>query len=236
MQEMTELSELELIKKIKSPANRSEYNKACSIIFSKYENLIKKQWFTLCRQIAHPSWTYGYKDDFFSLSYEAILRAIDKIDLNRVKDNFLLIQMASWYVSNIRTDFIKKILKVEPRIESIYSASTDFKSNLDGESTLSTKSYVEQAYYENIGYMEQPDYKYFEMLEEENCERSLNVCLKKWNSVELEVYEYLSKGKSKVEISKLLNIPKAKIYYISNKMKKDLTDEIEKGKKEYSYM
>ena len=231
MQNLTNLSELEIIKKIKYSANKHEYNQACSIILKRYTNLINKQWSTLCKQIGYPGWTNNYKDDFFSLSYEAVLKAATKVDLNKVKDNFLLVQLASWYVCNVRKELTKKILKIEPLTESIYMINNDIRSNSDD--VLVVKPYVEQAFYNSTGYQDQPEYKYFKKLDENNCEISINECLKKWDSIECEVFDYLCNGKSKVEIAKLLNIPKARIYYISKKMQKDLTVEIQKRNHKY---
>lgn len=233
MQNMTELSELEIIKKIISPTNRYEYNKACEIILKKYENLINKQWTILCNQI-DSNWANKYREDFYSLSYEAIIKAASKVDLNKTKSNFMLIQLASWYISNVRKELIKKIVKTEPYIESIYMVNTDIKSNSDDVSLV--KPYVEQAFYNSIGYQEQPEYKYFKKLDEENCKRSINECLKKWDSIEHQIFNFLCDGKSKVEISKLLDIPKAKIYYLSSKMQKSLNEELVKNKKEFLIM
>lgn len=231
--ELQKLSELELVKKIKYSSSKEEYNVACTVIINKYKNLVNKQWTLLCSQLSNTSWADKYKNDFYSLSYEAVIKAISKIDLTKVKENFLIVQMASWYVGNVRTELIKKIIKVESKLEPIIKIKAN---HTDDESNYFVDPAVEKAYSNSIGYMESPEYKLLETLGEENCEKSINTCLKKWSYTEQTIFKYLSYGKSKIEISKLMNIPKSKVYYLSNKMKKELSAELDKDKVEDTYL
>lgn len=226
------MPELEVIKIVKDPnTSERDYNLAAEFIIKKYEKMIHKHFWLLQKQLNNSTYVEAIKDDYYDEAYEALFKAIQKVDTDRVYDEkFKLLQLASWYIGNVRTKFIKQILKKNSKTKSIMTMSLD-----EDENSNNLDPDVEKAYNEKIGYKYDPVYSYEIKEGEENCILGLNNCLKVWDKEEKKIFKMLENGKTKVEIANSMKVKPSKIYSITNKMSKDLKKELDYNNLVYSF-
>ena len=100
--------------------------------------------------------------------------------------------------------------------------SVDSMQKIDEDCNLEIDVDVENAYREQGGYMDEPDYVVERLEGEENCEQAIRKCLEKWTPIQREIYQRLLKKEKKQDISRELNLTIPKLYLECNKMKRDL--------------
>lgn len=216
--DLKEMKELDIIRLIKnSNTSRRDYNTAMEFLMKRYDNMIHKHWWTLQRQLNKSSIVNSFKDEYYSRAYDAFLTAVQKVDLDRIYDDkFKLMQLLSWYLTNVRTTIIKSALK-KGREKSIYSMA-----QFQDDNTPTVDRDVEEAYQEQEGYMMDPAYALEVAEGEANCERAIKECMKKWDDQKKSIFKLLLEHKNKPEISKELGLKPSKVYMEVNKMKEDL--------------
>ena len=217
---LKKMSELDIIKLIKNPETSSrDYNLAANFIINKYSPMIHKHWWMLQRQMNSSSIVNSFKDEYYLEAYEALFKAIQKVDLSRIYDGkFKLMQLASWYISNVRAKYIRETKK-KLKIKSIDSLNDLDRNNVN----ISADPDVEISYWENCGYKESPEYQVCEIQEGEAiCRRAIKYCMKKWTPIERQIFKQLQKGVNKNEIARVLNISSIKVYNKISKMKQDM--------------
>lgn len=217
--DLKKMSELEIIRLIKNPdTDEFSFNKASEYLLKRYDNMFHKHWWVLQKQMGNSDLINSLKDEYYALAYEAFFTVIQKIDLDRIYDGkFKLMQLLSWYLTNVRSKLIKETLK-KGKMKNL----NEVKSSMEGDSS-SIDSDVERSYWDSEGYKIDPSYKVVEIQEgEENCKRAIKECMSKWNDREKEIFKYLEKGMSKVEIANTLKITPLNVYSTTNKMKKEL--------------
>lgn len=220
--DLKKMKELDIVKLLKDPAtSRGDYNTACEFLLKRYDNMIHKHWWTLQRQMGKSDLINAIKDEYYSRAYNAFLTVINKIDLNRIYDeNFKIMQLYSWYLTNVRTTLIKETLK-KSRVKSMYSSS-----QLREDEMVTVDKDVEEAYYESEGYTLDPAYVLEVAEGEANCDRAVRACMKRWSDIEKRIFELLLQHKKKAEISQILNMKPSRVYTEIIKMKKELKIEL----------
>lgn len=226
---MKEMTDVELYYILKNPTSKLEYNKAFSTVYLRYKRLIDKQWYILCKQL-NCGWTNNYKEDFYSLAGEAFMQAIARADESKFKDNFKFVQMVSWLVGNVRINLIKDIIRRESKLESVYGIDKN------SESKLTLKPRVQRAYYESIGFEEQPDYICEHEEQEEMLSISIELCKKKWSVKKKTIYEYMSRGVEPTEIAEKAHISQKSVSQTINLMNKDIRRELIKIARKRRYI
>lgn len=196
----------------------SDAKKACEVLFKRYENQIHKNWLRLEAQLDHSDVIRSLKEDYYDEAYEAFLIAIQKVDLDRIEnDDWKLVGMINWYLTNVRTKLIKLALK-SAKIKSINSMSA---AN-NGEECMTADPDVEEAYWNTQGYKNEPSYLCDVNERELRCKNALLFCKNKWSDEENKIFTLLESGLNRVEISRKLNINANKVYSTVNRMKEDL--------------
>lgn len=230
--ELEKMPEIELIRIIKNPdTSETMYNEACEILIKRYEKMIHYHWWKLQQELNKTGYVNSVKEDYYDAAYEALFKAITKVDLDRIKDeNFKILQLASWYISNVRTKLRKQVLTKVSKNKGLVTIALD-----NDEDSNVIDSDVEKAYNESFGYITDPIYNYEVKEGEENCERALKECFSKWNSEEKQIYKYLEKGKNKTEISQMMGLPVTKVYSITKKMRSDMKKSMDYDNLYYSY-
>lgn len=224
--------EIELIKIVNNPNSPElEYNLAAEILIKRYEKMIHYHWWKLQQELNNTGYVNSIKEDFYDEAYEALLKAITKVDLSKVKDNkFRILQLASWYITNVRTKMRKRVLNKVSKHKSLVTVNL----NEDEDSNV-IDSDVEKAYNEEFGYRTDPVYSYELQEGEDNCMSAVDRCFNIWDDTQKKIYRYLESGKNKTEISGLMGIPTAKVYSLTKRMKSDMKKALDYENLNYSY-
>jgi len=227
-----EMPEIELVRIINDPeSSELEYNEAADVLIRRYEKMIHYHWWKLQKELNGTDAVLAIKEDFYDEAYEALLKAISKVDLSKVKDkNFKILQLASWYITNVRSKFRKQVLKKGSKTQKLVTQAVK-----EDEDSNTIDSYVEKAYNEAEGYKMDPAYRYEVEEGMENCRKSVKKCMAIWNDDEKEIYRYLESGKNKTEIAGIMGVPTTKIYSMTKKMMNDMKKAMDYNNLKYSY-
>ena len=228
----THMPEIELIRIIKNPKSKeTEYNLACEVLIKKYEKMIHYHWWKLQQELNKTGYVESVKEDYYDEAYEALFKAITKVDLDRITDeNFKILQLASWYITNVRTKLRKKVLKNVSKNKSLVTINLK-----EDDESLTCDPDVEKAYNDQIGYKTDPIYSYEIQEGEDNCRNAVRECFNIWDDEQRKIYEYLEKGKNKTEISQMMGLPVTKVYTLTKKMKSDMKKILDYENLHYSY-
>lgn len=201
IEKMKKMNDVELLRIYNNPECDKDKENAISTLWLRYQSQIHNNWWKLQRQMNNLDMVNMLKDDFYSEAEEVFLVAISKIDLNKVEnDNFKCVGMLNWYLTNLRTKIIKTIKKT-PQTKSISLMSTS-----ENPDNLTVDTDVEESYWNNEGYKNEPSYV-MEMNETQKIyEKIIDECKKHWTNTEKEVFEKMLEGKKKAEIIKSLNM------------------------------
>lgn len=219
---LKKMPEIEIIKIINNPnSTEDDYQAAANYLVGKYENQIHKHWWALQKELYGTGLADVYKEEYYDEAYDALLKAIRKVNPDRVYDEkFKLVQLASWYLSNVRKKIRKKCIK-QLKTGVVKSLNSMTREYISDDSSLIDPD-VERAYNESKGYREDPFYILEEKETSYRCEKAIEKCESIWNDQELRVFKYLKEGKKKKEIADIMGLTTTSIYSITNRMKKDL--------------
>ena len=195
-----------------------EHDRALTALWKRYQNQIHNNWHLLARTLHSSDLISNLKDDFYEEAQEVFMAALSKVDPVKINANekWKFVGYFDFYLRNLRTKFHKDLMK-RSNIKSI-----DSMQKIDEECNLEIDLDVENAYREQGGYMDEPDYVVERLEGEENCERAVKTCLEKWTPIQREIYQRLLKKEKKQDISRELNWTIPKLYLECNKMKRDL--------------
>lgn len=158
------------------------------------------------------------KDDFYEEAQEVFMTVLSKVDPVKINadEKWKFVGYFDFYLRNLRTKFHKDLMR---RVEI---KSIDSMQKVNDDCNLEIDLDVEEAYREQGGYMDEPDYIVERLEGERNCERAVKTCLEKWTPIQREIYNRLLAKKKKQDISKELNLSIPKLYTECNKMKHDM--------------
>ena len=224
--------EIELIRIVNDPNSpEMDYNLAAEVLIKKYEKMIHYHWWKLQKELNNTGYVNSIKEDFYDEAYEALLKAITKVDLNRIENNnFKILQLASWYITNVRTKMRKRVLSKVSKNKGLVTMNLD-----ENEDSNVIDSDVELAYNEESGYKIDPVYSYEIKEGEDNCASAIKKCFQIWDEDQKKIYRYLEKGKNKTEISQIMGLPTTKVYSLTKKMKSDMKKAMDYDNLHYSY-
>lgn len=184
-------------------------------LWIRYENLVHKNWAILRRQMDNSALIMNAKDDFYSESFLAFLKAIDAIDLSKIYDDkWKFIGYFRLYLKNVRSDIISAILKQYSHEKSFYVEGADGEevARLD----ISPESAPEEfARYDPVEQTEKA-------LAEARCKRAVAACMRQWDSKRRQIFSWREEGVGKSVIAQRLGCHPATITYHLDVMKKDL--------------
>lgn len=224
LNDIKSLPELELIKLFKNPATDPEdRNQIGAFLYQRYESMIHKHWWKLQKQMNNSPAVLAIKDEYYGDAIEAFFNAIEKVDLTKVYDEkFKLMQLASWYIGNVRIKWVKKLKK-----DSQYIRPLNLLEVQDLTDSLGPDPEAEMAYWNSEGYLNEPSYAYERMDGEMKCRIALEKCFSKWTPQQREIFTWLKEKKTKTEISTLSGYNIAKLNKIIKGLKEDLETELE---------
>ena len=213
------MNDRDLVIHIKSnKGTRYEHDQALTALWKRYQNQIHNNWHLLSKTLQSSDLITSMKDDFYEEAQEVFMIALSKVDPIKINANekWKFVGYFDFYLRNLRTKFHKE-LKRRTNIKSI-----DSMQKMSDDCNLEIDLDVEEAYREQGGYMDEPDYIVEQLEGERNCEQALKQCLEKWTPVQREIYKRLLEKEKKQDISKELDLSIPKLYVECNKMKRDL--------------
>ena len=213
------MNDRDLVVYIKSnKGTRYEHDRALTALWKRYQNQIHNNWHLLARTLHSSDLISNLKDDFYEEAQEVFMAALSKVDPIKINANekWKFVGYFDFYLRNLRTKFHKDLMKRSN------TKSIDSMQKIDEECNLEIDLDVENAYREQGGYMDEPDYVVERLEGEENCEQAIRKCLEKWTPIQREIYQRLLKKEKKQDISRELNLTIPKLYLECNKMKRDL--------------
>jgi len=211
------LTDRELITQLK--CSTGDIHKALlKVLYLRYEDLIHKNWAILRKQMDNSSLVMNVKDDFYSESFIAMIKALEAIKLDKIKDDkWLFLGYFRLYLKNVRSDFIDKIMKTN-RAEKSFYVETD-----DGEVPRID-------FYTDVIDIEGHKFDPVEITErhmaEQRCMTAVAKCMSKWDDKRKDIFHKREQGISKSAIAASLNCHPATITYFLQSMKKDLEAEL----------
>lgn len=228
MSNLSKLNDRQLIEIYQSRTNTVLSNKAAEILIKRYEPQINRNWWVLRRQFGGSSLIDGYSNEYYSEAYEAILLAINSIDLKKIRDdNWKLVQYSGFYLKNARNKVAKKVSKaacIRPLDNlSSFAGGDESKENI-------TDPEVERAYYEEEGYKHNPEDIIINEEALNSLKKIINNCYNHWTEEKRNIFKLLLAGKSKKEIAEILGMRRNSLYNRVAIMEK----EIKKKMKEVS--
>lgn len=218
--EIFKLSDRDLIYLRKLSTNRMEKNWAGEALFKRYEKQIHKNWLRLCAQMNNTPLIKSLQEDYYDEANEAFLLAIEKTDLNKIKNNdWKFVGMLNWYLANVRKKMIKQALKqgVVKSLNHMHAIAEDDSSECDPD--------VEISYWDSEGYKTEPSFVIEFQDESKKCIEVLEKCKKKWlrnNGLEIEILDRLQDKQTRNEIAGELGLTTSKVYNIIKSMKRDI--------------
>lgn len=204
-----------------------ERSKATETLIERYNMQILKNWWVLNRQFQNSALVNNVKDEYMESATEAIITAIGKIDLSKIRDDkWKLLQYSSFYIRNARNKLAKEIMRNSKvrQIDNLVNFDPDAKENV-------ADPIVERAYRENhLSACEayEPEAAYLRQEREKECAEILKRLYNSWSPMKQEIYKILEQDNkiSKEEIAKKLGVTKNVVYNTITKMKKELKKEL----------
>lgn len=222
----TTLSDRCLIERYQNsnPACRNEIMKE---FLRRYNNQINKNWWILSRQFNHSSLVNSVKDEYYSEAIEALYTAVEKINLDKIRDdNWKLLQYSSFYIRNVRTRLIKKITRMamERPLNNLayYSGGDETKENkIDPE--------TEMKYESTEGYKNNPETIYIEKEISSKLNAIFSSHYANWDDTYRAVFDAIKVGDSKKVVAEKAGININKLARILRKIKAELTPDLKKA-------
>lgn len=211
------MNDRDLLIAIKATDNHPELVKA---LWDRYQNLIHKHWSILRKQLDNSSRILSSKDDFYSECYIAFMKAVDAINLDKIRDdNWKFLGYLRLYVGNVRNAMIDRILRVAENETSL------FAENSEGDEIIRTD--ISHISIENsIGRIANPEEAVINEEAEDRCKRAVAQCMSTWDEKKREIFLLREKGVSKSNIATVLGVHPATITYHLKIMKGDLENKL----------
>ena len=213
------MNDRDLVIYIKSnKGTHREHDQALTALWKRYQNQIHNNWHYLARTLHSSDLIMSVKDDFYEEAQEVFMTVLSKVDPVKINadEKWKFVGYFDFYLRNLRTKFHKDLMR---RVEI---KSIDSMQKVNDDCNLEIDLDVEEAYREQGGYMDEPDYIVERLEGERNCARAVKTCLEKWTPIQREIYKRLLAKKKKQDISKELNLSIPKLYTECNKMKRDM--------------
>ena len=199
---------------------KKDLNHLRDLLWKRYCRQAGQAWNVLSKQLNFSDYLLNQRDDFLCDCMEEMFKAVNKIDINKIYDKkWKFYHYYVWVLKNLRTAWIKRILRDSKVLSFNTSPVKDMEDNVDN------------AFLENLAMECNPDQdssKEYERAEDEAILYSAyKKCSKNWSDKKILVYKETLKGKSKKEIARELGMTYQGTKNILDKIIKDLKKEIE---------
>jgi len=202
------LSDKELLVIIKT--DKTKADKALYELWTRYQNLVHKNWSILRKQLNNSAAIIENRDDFYSESYIAFRKAVDAINLSKIYDDkWKFVGYFRFYLKNLRTEMISNVLKK-------YQVETSLYAKKDGDEFVVTDLYEDL----NQSYNPEKD------LENKLLMESINKCMQLWDSKKKQIFEWRMQGIPKSVIAARLHVHPAAVSYHLKEMKTTICKEL----------
>ena len=182
------MNDRDLVIYIKSnKGTHREHDQALTALWKRYQNQIHNNWHYLARTLHSSDLIMSVKDDFYEEAQEVFMTVLSKVDPVKINadEKWKFVGYFDFYLRNLRTKFHKDLMR---RVEV---KSIDSMQKVNDDCNLEIDLDVEEAYREQGGYMDEPDYIVERLEGERNCERAVKTCLEKWTPIQREIYKRL---------------------------------------------
>jgi len=206
-----EMNDRELLAAIKATGDKM----LLQSLWDRYANLVHKNWAILRRQMDGSGLIMNMHDDFYSESYIAFRKAVDAIDLSKVRDDkWKFIGYFRFYLKNVRADMISLLLKRYQHEKSFYleTADGDEVARID---TMPEVIDTEGMKFDPVEITER-------RAAEERCELVVRECKQGWDDRRKQIFSLREAGIAKHVIAETLKVHPATITYYLQSMKKDI--------------
>ena len=210
-----QMSDYELVAQIKASEGETQKN-LLGILWLRYENQVHKQWAVLRRQMNNSSLILEYHDDFYSEAYIAFCKAVNAVDLEKVRDDkWRFVGYFFFYLQNLRTDTITLMLHRAKREISLYVETDEGEvSRVDLEPLEDGRAYGN------------PEADLMAKADTARVQEAVNHCMSIWDDRKKEIYRLRQEGYAKGVAAEKLGVHPATITYHLQMMQKDLEKEL----------
>lgn len=211
-----QMSDYELVAQIKSSEGEKQKN-LLGILWLRYENQVHKHWAILRRQMNNSSLIVEAHDDFYSEAYIAFHKAVQAIDLKKVKDDkWRFVGYFKYYLTNLRTDTINQLLKQASREKAFYVETED--GDVPRIDLQPADPYDLLA--------SSPEVILEHSLREVKVQEAIASCMARWDDRRREIFNLRQQGFAKGVVAEKLGVHPATVTYYLQVMKKDLEKEL----------
>lgn len=214
------MTDRELVTKIKA-ADASEKKVLEGVLFTRYEKFLYKNWAVLRRQMNNSPEIINMEGDFKSEAYLALKKALKAVNLDKIRDdNWKFMGYYGFYLKNARNKMISNHL-------SKYANETSLFIPGEGGADVAITDFNQGVVVSECTKYDPPSVLEF-MEGENNCNRAINSCMKKWDEKRRSIFRMRQAGVSKSNIARELGVHPATITYYLTGMKKDMEKELGK--------
>ena len=105
---IAQMNDRELVTQLKATGSKALQEE----LWTRYQNLVHKNWAILRRQMDNSALILGMKDDFYSESFVAFRKTLDAVNMTKVHDdNWKFLGYFRLYLKNVRSDMISDLIK-----------------------------------------------------------------------------------------------------------------------------
>ncbi len=207
---IAQMNDRELVTQLKATGSKALQEE----LWTRYQNLVHKNWAILRRQMDNSALILGMKDDFYSESFVAFRKTLDAVNMTKVHDdNWKFLGYFRLYLKNVRSDMISDLIKTYHHEKSYFVETSTGEEVARIE--LSSDTTPENHKFDPVTISENNE-------GQRRCEEALASCMSHWNAKRQQIYRWREQGISKSNIAKKLEVHPATITYYMQSMQKDL--------------
>lgn len=230
MKDMRKLNDRALVTLIKTSRDKKGLQAAKETLWERYEPQRCKYWWSLCKLLNNSSLILEKKDDYMQDSYISFSKALDAVKIDVIRDDkWKFLGYNRFYLMNLRTAYLKKIIEISQHEKSIASrASKDGVSEGAGlESVnLEANQHADSEYASLYSRDYNPETALLDKETEKAFNQAVAICMKKWNPVDVALFSLLKKHRSKSYICKKFSITDEELSRASDRLRKDVQEEM----------
>ena len=193
------LSDFEIIARIKRediPLNQKKVLEY--LLYSRYLNLVHKNWSILLNQLNRSSLAQEVKEDFYEDSYLAFLKALKAVNLEKVQSNYQFTVYFNYYLKGLRAQYISKLLRQYKK-----------EAYLEDLSQKRDASYLRAV----TSYRDNPDEQFSKTLKSLLANKCIHQAYEGWSAIKKTIFDLRCEGVPKKEIAQVLGITPSAISY-----------------------
>jgi hypothetical protein len=188
-------------------------------LWSRYQNLVHKNWFILREQMQNSIFVRDIKEDFYMEAYIALEKALHAVNLEKIYDDkWKFLGYYRLYLKNVRTELIKKI-RDRAREKPLF---------VETDSSESCQTDLSPLLIEESAHRDDPQEIYIQVEGADRVRKAVAYCKNElWDEKRRTIFDLRAKGILKQDIALKLGIAAPTLTYYLNQMREDLEDALE---------